>query len=1069
MRRFVLPLVSDPAYGALAAERSGDEAAQVRRLVAAVGLEPVQRRAIAERAQGWVRPLRAEPGRIGALESLLARYPLDTREGRALLTLAESVLRVPDSDTLDLLIRDRLGGADWQPAAPGGRASPLVETLAWALGLAGRLVERGAGPGLDPGPSGDPAGDGPGPGAPPLLGPLVGPLVGPLARPLVRRALRRAMGLLAGRFAMGRTIDEALARSARGEGSRWRHSFDMLGESARTAADAGRWRGAYLEAIAAVSRASGGAGPIEGPGVSIKLSALHPRFEPAQAERVRCELLPLLLELAQEARAGDIGLTLDAEESERLDLSLDLFAALCAEPSLAGWAGLGIAVQAYQRGALALVGLLGELARRHGRRLAVRLVKGAYWDTEIKRAQQLGLPGYPVFTRKVHTDLSYLACARALLGHSPLLYPQFASHNAHSLAAVLELAGNRPFELQRLHGMGEGLHGLILDESPGVASRVYDPVGRARDLLPYLVRRLLENGANASFVNRLADSRISVAQAAADPLEADQGEGPSGAPIPRPRGLYGLERIAAAGLDPSDPVALARLESAMGLAALRMGGGQWRAAPLISGRTMGTGRGRAILDPADRRRRVGEVVESGPAEVEQALVAAAAAAPGWDRVPAGERARCLERAADLLESRLGELVARCCREAGKTVSDGVAEVREAADYCRYYGARAIEGFARPQRLPGPAGELNLLSLHGRGVFACISPWNFPLAIFVGQVAAALAAGNAVVAKPAEQTPLIAAAAVALLHESGVPPECLHLLPGDGPGVGGALAADRRVAGVAFTGSFETARSINRALAARDGPIVPLIAETGGRNALVADSTALPEQLVADILESSFRSAGQRCSSLRVLCIQEEIAEPVLAMLAGAMAELRIGDPWDLATDLGPVIDALSLDRLVEQAGRLERGCRLLCRCPLPESTRHGTFFAPQVYEIDRLDRLPGEVFGPLLQVLRFRPGELGGLVDALNASGYGLTFGVHSRIEGRIERLAGLVRAGNVYANRGLIGALVGSQPFGGEGLSGTGPKAGGPHYLGRFALERALCINTAAAGGDPGLLSRGD
>jgi RHH-type transcriptional regulator, proline utilization regulon repressor / proline dehydrogenase / delta 1-pyrroline-5-carboxylate dehydrogenase len=1046
MRYFAPPLTAHPLHPALNATRYAPESAQVAHLLAALELTDGQRRAILERARGWVRTLRARPAGFGHLDAFLAEYALDSREGVALLCLAEALLRVPDTLTLDELIRDKLGGTDWRRPGEGG-ASLFVNASTWALMLTGRLIEW----------RDDPAED------------LLGALRRRLERsgePLIREALRRAMGILGEQFVMGRTIGEALNRAARGDEARYRHSFDMLGEAAHTAADAARYQQRYLEAIAAVGRAAGGLGPVAGPGVSIKLSALHPRLEPAQGERVRSELLPRLLELALAAKAAEIGLTIDAEEAARLDLSLDLFAALCAEPALAGWEGLGIAVQAYQRRALQVIDLLGELADRHRRRLLVRLVKGAYWDSEIKWAQQQGLPGYPVYTRKVHTDLSYLACAERLFGLGHRVYPQLATHNAHTVAAVLELAGDRPFELQRLHGMGEALYDLILDESgERLACRAYDPVGSHQDLLPYLVRRLLENGANSSFVNRIADARSPVEQVVTDPVDRVGVTGGMPAPrIPDPRDLFRPDRANSAGLDLSDPDALAKLARAMDQAIQS----DWWAAPLVSGHAM-AGEPRPVQYPADRRRTVGVVIEAGPAHLEEALSAAQAAAPDWRLVPASERAVFLDRAADLLEGRLGELVALCCREAGKTVPDGIAEVREAMDFCRYYAARAREQLAEPRLLPGPTGERNLLSLHGRGVFACISPWNFPLAIFMGQVTAALVAGNTVIAKPAEQTPLIAALAVRLLHEAGIPLEVLHLLPGDGPQIGGPLVANPRIAGVAFTGSFETARAINRALAVRDGPIVPLIAETGGQNALVVDSSALPEQVVADVLTSSFQSAGQRCSALRVLFLQREIADRVLAMLAGAMAELRIGDPWDLATDLGPVIDIEAQRRLEDHARRMEREGRLIYRCALPEETRHGTFVAPQVFEIDGLGRLTGEVFGPILHVIRYAARDLDQVIAAINGTGYGLTFGVHSRIDRTVARLTSAVRAGNHYVNRNLIGAMVGVQPFGGEGLSGTGPKAGGPAYLPRFTTERVLTLNTAATGGNLDLLSQSD
>jgi RHH-type transcriptional regulator, proline utilization regulon repressor / proline dehydrogenase / delta 1-pyrroline-5-carboxylate dehydrogenase len=1052
MRRYAHPLTADPGYAAMNLDRYADEPGQVRRLLADLDLPGPERAAILGRARGWAGAMRRAPGSAGRLDALLAavlgQWGLDSREGLALLCLAESLPRIPDRATQDLLIADKLGGL--RPGRQVYRSStPLVNASLLALTLAGRLCEWVEDP--------DRA----------IRGALRREL-GRAATPGIRRALHRVIGVLGDRFVMGATIADALARAAQGQESRYRHSFDMLGESARTAADARRYRARYLEAIGAVGAASGGLGPVAGPGVSVKLSALHPRLEPAQCERVRRALLPDLIELAQAAKGVGIGLTVDAEECARLDLTLDLFAALCAEPSLAGWDGLGIAVQAYQRRAPGVLDLLGGLAERHRRRIMVRLVKGAYWDTEIKLAQQQGLPDYPVYTRKVHTDLAYLACARRLLGLGSWVYPQFATHNAHTVAAVLALAGGRPCELQRLHGMGESLYDLVLRET-GAACRAYDPVGERQDLLPYLVRRLLENGANSSFVHRIADTRTPADRIVTDPIEM------VGTPwrdwaatIPAPRDLYRPDRVNAQGLDLGDPEACDALSAAMESAIESARVAPWRAEPLVRGSPL-PGLERPVLDPADRRRIVGQVAESGPKALDAALAAAARAAPDWDRVPAARRAECLERAADLLEERLGLFVALCCREAGKTVPDGLAEVRESADFCRYYAARARERFGEPRLLPGPTGERNALSLHGRGVFACISPWNFPLAIFIGQVSAALAAGNAVVAKPAEQTPLIAAQATRLLLDAGIPPEVLHLLPGDGPTVGAPLVADPRVSGVVFTGSLPTARAINRTLAARDGPIVPLIAETGGQNAMIVDSSALPEQVLADVLASAFQSAGQRCSALRVLFLQEDIAERVIDMLAGGMAELVVGDPWDLAIDVGPVIDPESLARLETHCRRMEREARLIYRCPLPADTGHGTFFPPQAFEIDSLDRLAGEVFGPVLHVVRYRTADLDRVARDLDALGYGLTFGVHSRIDRTVALLTGRMRVGNQYVNRSLIGAVVGVQPFGGEGLSGTGPKAGGPDYLQRFAVERLVSTNTAAAGGNAELLALGE
>ncbi|MBV8653870.1 MAG: bifunctional proline dehydrogenase/L-glutamate gamma-semialdehyde dehydrogenase PutA, partial [Alphaproteobacteria bacterium] len=885
--------------------------------------------------------------------------------------------------------------------------------------------------------------------------------------PVVRQAVTSAMRILGRQFVMGRTIEEALDRARSAERHGYRHSYDMLGEAARTAADARRYFESYAAAIAAIGKAAAGRGVADAPGISVKLSALHPRYEEAQRERGVRELLPALTALAQQAKAVGIGFTIDAEESERLDLSLDIVAALAGDASLAGWEGLGLAIQAYQKRTLPLIDWLADLARRHRRRLMVRLVKGAYWDSEIKRSQERGLPGYPVFTRKVATDVSYIACAKRLLGAPDAFYPQFATHNAHTLAAITEIAGNsRDYEFQRLHGMGEALYEQVVGaertaDGFGLPCRVYAPVGSHEDLLAYLVRRLLENGANTSFVNRIVDEKAPLDEIIADPIarlrKLDRKPHPR---IPIPADLYGGKRRNARGLDLSDPIALAELSKQMEAAAKR----PWNAAPIVGGSEQ-SGPSRNAVDPTDRRRTIGSVVDAGPPAIEQALMRAARAAPAWDATPAATRAAALERAADLLEAQTASFMALIVREGGRTLPDAISEVREAVDFCRYYAMRAREDFSAPLALPGPTGERNSLALHGRGTFACISPWNFPLAIFLGQITAALAAGNAVIAKPAEQTPLIGAAAIRLLHEAGIPGDVLHLLPGDGS-VGAALVKDTRISGIAFTGSTETARAINLVLAQRPGPIVPLIAETGGQNALIVDSSALAEQVVADILTSSFNSAGQRCSALRVLFVQSDIADRVLAMLEGAMRELVLGDPALLSTDIGPVIDTAARDMLNDHAARMTREAKLIYRCELPKGAEHGTFFAPAAFEIARLDQLEREVFGPILHVIRWRGGQLDAVLDQVAASGYGLTLGIHSRIDETVRAVERRARVGNVYVNRNMIGAVVGVQPFGGEGLSGTGPKAGGPHYLHRFAVERTVSVDTTAAGGNASLLS---
>jgi RHH-type proline utilization regulon transcriptional repressor/proline dehydrogenase/delta 1-pyrroline-5-carboxylate dehydrogenase len=1013
-----------------------DETALVDMLLRHADLGDEVRARVARRAAPLVEETRRRSRAAGGLDAFLHEYGLSSEEGVVLMCLAEALLRVPDPETADRLIRDKIGGADWQRHV-GASDSLFVNASTWALMLTGRLVR------LEEARPAD-------------LAAFLGRLAAKSSEPVIRQAMVQAMRIMGRQFVMGETIAAALARARDGEARGYRHSYDMLGEAARTAADAARYLDSYAAAVAAVGREAGGRGPVEGPGISVKLSALHPRYEMAEKARVTAELVPRLLRLAKQAKEAGIGLCVDAEEADRLELQLDAVERLSSDASLAGWDGLGLALQAYQKRAFFVVDWLAELARRHRRRLMVRLVKGAYWDSEIKRAQEQGLDGYPVFTRKASTDVAYLACARKLLAAPDAFFPQFATHNAHTLAAVVELAGGRrDLEFQRLHGMGEGLYDQLVDG--GLACRVYAPVGGHQDLLAYLVRRLLENGANTSFVNRLVDEKAPIAEIIADPaLRVAALKAKPHPRIPLPQELYGRERANSRGVDLSDPAALRRLARAMDAAA-----GPWRAAP-----AGGLGRERAVVEPRDTSRAVGAVVEASPADIERALAAALAAWPAWAARPAEARAEALERAASALEERTAELMALCVREAGKTIPDALAEVREAVDFLRYYAARARADFARPEAMPGPTGERNQVSLHGRGVFACISPWNFPLAIFAGQVGAALAAGNAVVAKPAEQTPLIAARAVQVLHAAGVPEDVVRLLPGDGPAVGAPLVADPRIAGVAFTGSVEAARAINTALARRPGPIAPLIAETGGQNAMIVDSTALPEQVVQDAIASAFRSAGQRCSALRVLFVQEDIQKRLLDMLAGAVVELEVGDPGLLATDVGPVIDGESLAALAAHARRMDRAGRLICRAPLADACELGTFFAPVAYRIDSLDLLEREVFGPILHVIPFVADRLDRVVDAINATGYGLTVGIHSRVDSTARHLHALLRVGNAYVNRNMIGAVVGVQPFGGEGLSGTGPKAGGPRYLHRFATERTLSVNTAAAGGNAQILS---
>jgi RHH-type proline utilization regulon transcriptional repressor/proline dehydrogenase/delta 1-pyrroline-5-carboxylate dehydrogenase len=983
----------------------------------------------------------------------MRQYDLGSEEGVLLMCVAEALLRIPDQETADKLIRDKLGDADWKKHM-GESDSVLVNASTWGLMLTGKLVQINDLTRADV------------PGA-------FKRLMGRVGEPVIRLAVRQAMKIMGHQFVMGRTIGEALSRSRKGDNANYRYSFDMLGEGALTMKDAHRYLQAYRDAIHAIGK-SGPNGNFLGtdvfaaPSISIKLSALYPRYEHAKRERVLAELAPGVLELAQLAKSYGIGYTVDAEEADRLELSLDLIERTFSDPSLDGWEGYGLAVQAYQKRTPYTIDFLADLARRVGRRIPVRLVKGAYWDAEIKRAQIDGLPGYPVFTRKQSTDVSYLACARRMFGHLDALYPMFATHNAQTIASIRAIAGNKAYEHQKLHGMGDDLYAEVIPpDRLDLPCRVYAPVGSHEDLLPYLVRRLLENGANSSFVNRITDESVAIEDLIRDPVDAVS----SFASIPHPKIPLPVELLRSQNQNRKNSMGanLANDHDLRHLAEqLNAAVKPWKAAPLVPG-VSSTGESLAVTNPADRRQTVGHWQAADAAVVERALSNAVAAQPAWNRTPAASRATILEHAADLLESRMPEFMALCVKEAGKTLPDAIAEVREAVDFLRYYAGQARAQFGAPERLPGPTGESNELQLQGRGVFVCISPWNFPLAIFLGQVAAALAAGNSVIAKPAEQTNLIGYHAVRLLQEAGVPEAVVQYLPGDGATVGAKLTQDPRVSGVAFTGSTDTARIINRTLAARDAAIGVLIAETGGQNAFIADSSSLPEAVVKDAIASAFMSAGQRCSAARVLFVQEDIAEKVMTMLAGAMAELKVGDPGLLSTDVGPVIDVDALDILQQHARRMDGEARLIAAAAGDESAVHGTFFPPRAYELQSLQQLPREIFGPVLHVIRWKADQLDAVIEQINATGYGLTLGVHSRIDETIERIASRVNVGNVYVNRNQIGAVVGVQPFGGQGLSGTGPKAGGPHYLLRFATEKVVTINTTAAGGNASLLTLGD
>ncbi len=985
--------------------------------------------ALAVRVARGVRERALDSGRAGLVQGLLQEFALSSQEGVALMCLAEALLRIPDADTRDALIRDKIGRGHWQQHL-GQSPSLFVNAATWGLLLTGRLVATHSDTGLSS---------------------ALRRLLGRGGEPLVRKGVDMAMRMMGEQFVTGQTIEEALGNAREREADGFRFSYDMLGEAALTAQDAQHYLKAYEDAINAIGRASAGRGIYEGPGISIKLSALHPRYARAQQQRVMDELLPRLLGLARLARQHDIGLNIDAEESERLELSLDLLEALCHDPALAGWNGIGFVIQAYAKRCPAVVDFLVDLARRTKRRLMVRLVKGAYWDSEIKRAQLDGLVDYPVYTRKAYTDLSYIACARKLLAAPDAIYPQFATHNAHTLAAVHTLAGENfyagQYEFQCLHGMGEPLYeqvvGAVSNQKLGRPCRIYAPVGSHDTLLAYLVRRLLENGANSSFVNRIADESLPLEQLVEDPVQTvhamSAAEGTLGAShpaLPLPRQLFGGSRVNAQGLDLASEPTLLALQQASKDSFSR----PWRAAPAPAAAELQTGAFTSTLhNPADPSDTVGQVQDATPQQVQAALTAAAESAKVWALTPVPIRAQMLETAALKLEQDMAPLCALLAREAGKTFANAVSEVREAVDFLNYYAQQIRRDFDNITHRP-------------LGPVVCISPWNFPLAIFTGQVAAALAAGNTVLAKPAEQTPLVAAAAVQALHAAGVPTGALHLLPGPGETVGAALVASPLVQGVLFTGSTEVARLLQRALSTRlttAGQPVPLLAETGGQNAMVVDTSALAEQVVQDVLTSAFDSAGQRCSALRVLCVQEECADRVLDMLLGAMADQRLGNPLELATDVGPVIDAQAQATINAHVQTLQsQGCRVWQPQAAAAKALPGCFVAPTVIEIQQLAQLQREVFGPVLHLLRYPRDDLPALLSQINDTGYGLTCGVHTRIDETVVQVAHAVHAGNLYVNRNVVGAVVGVQPFGGEGLSGTGPKAGGPLYLLRLLSQ---------------------
>jgi len=994
-----------------------DETKCVSQRVEQAQLDAKTREKIKQRATALVSQVRNQGLSTGGIEAFLSEYDLSSAEGIVLMCIAESLLRIPDDATANKLIQEKLSKGNWQ-AHLGESPSLFVNASTWGLMLTGQFIAL--------------------PGEPPSsANEWLKKRVARSGEPVVRLAMKQAMRILGYQFVMGETIESAMVRSENKENTPYLHSFDILGEAAVTADDVTHYFNAYQHAIRTLSHATDKTKTLhQQASISIKLSALHPRYQTTQRQRVLDELMPRLRSLIQEAKTANITLTIDAEESERLDLSLELFERLFGEAEFADWSGLGLAIQAYQKRAYPVIQKLISLAREHKKCIPIRLVKGAYWDTEIKQAQEQGLSNYPVFTRKASTDTSYIACAKLLFEAQNSIYPQFATHNAHTIAAIIEIAGEKShYEFQRLHGMGASLYKIILNNaSLHCACRTYAPVGKHHTLLPYLVRRLLENGANTSFIHRITDKKTPIDEIVIDPVKKTESTIPLPHPgIPLPAHIFGNERINSKGLNLEDRHTVEKLQ-------------------------------KQIQQPFTHTQEKNQNIE----HFELCLQQAHQHYKKWDDLGTATRADIINRVADLFERDQIELMRLCVHEAKKTIPDALGEVREAVDFCRYYATLARSQH-RAHMLPGPTGESNQLSLHGRGVFACISPWNFPLAIFIGQISAALVTGNAVLAKPASQTPLIAAHAVRLVHEAGVPYEILQMVTGSGSIIGPRLAEDHRIAGIAFTGSNETAKTINRTLANRPGTIVPLIAETGGMNAMIVDSSALADQVVNDVIQSAFNSAGQRCSALRVLFLQQETAPKIIDMLCGAMDELVVGDPQCFRTDIGPVIDEQAKDKLIAHTQRMKLDGKLIKALSLPLALKQGSFFPPHLYEIDSLDRLKEEVFGPVLHIIRYQSKQLDDVISSINQTGFGLTLGIHSRIDHFASYIKERVHIGNIYINRNIIGAVVGVQPFGGEGLSGTGPKAGGPHYLYRFVTERTITTNTSAIGGNASLLSLKD
>ncbi len=1019
-----------------------DESNAVSELLKIIAFSNERMHEVHDLAHQLVASVRTKDTKESNIQTFMMQYDLSTEEGILLMCLAEALLRIPDKPTEKRLIRDKLSGGSWSEHA-GKSESGVVNMASRGLAICSKLLAR------EKSNSG--------------FKRFWNKLVYNSGEPMIRRAVREAMKMMSEHFVLGRSIEHALKRSLPYEKQGYRFSYDMLGEVARTQADADRYFESYRHAIQMIGESHENKDLKSAPSISIKLSALHPRFEYTKRAVIVKPLTKRVKELVLYAKSLNVPITLDAEEADRLELLLDIFQALISDPDFACWNGLGLAVQAYQKRAVYVIDWLIALAKHYQCCIPVRLVKGAYWDTEIKLSQMNGFENYPVFTRKNNTDISYAACVKKMLGAQEQIFPQFATHNAYSVALVLTIMGSEinsySFEFQNLQGMGKALHQHLIDEVQ-VPSRIYAPVGLHEDLLPYLVRRLLENGANSSFVNQIADRKIPIVDLIQSPmmqLDVDSIPNPN---IPLPLEIFGQERKNSKGFDLSNEKVVTQLQTAIDHALEK----KYSVVPFQRELTRPTD----VLDPSDHRRTLGRVELGDKDDAELALKNALDSYHSWNGKSVARRAEILRNAASLFEVHYVELIALAVREAGKTIPNAISELREAVDFCRYYANQA-EKYFKTQTLSGYTGETNELSMHGRGVFLCISPWNFPIAIFAGQVAAALVCGNTVIAKPANQTSLVAARVTHLFHRAGVPKNVLQLFPSSAVVVGERLVASPDIAGIVFTGSNATAHIIQKTLVERKGPIIPFIAETSGINAMIADSTALSEQLVFDVIQSAFDSAGQRCSALRILCVQDDIADNVLKMLAGAMAEISVGDPLNLETDVGPIIDKVSLRKLQEYEMKIQREGKLIYKVMLPAECKHGTFLAPQAYEIPSVKLVKTEVFGPILHVVRYQREKLDQLIDDINSLGYGLTFGIQSRIDETIDYIQKRIKVGNVYVNRNIIGAVVGVQPFGGSRLSGTGPKAGGPIYLSRFCDEKTLTINTTAAGGNASLMSMAD